>query len=178
MRTKKTQSIQLLVALLFPVIALVLSIVRPVSAGDSSKSWFTVTVDPVLEKVCVGQKVWLYYTARFDGFGYCREKNCGKDGPTSSTGPGTVISSGQGHVETYDKQLETKDTTTVAFWVLERAIFIPDKAGKVSVNVNSAFFDATATDVWRFNVTEKCEYDVEISANESGFKMPYRPDGE
>lgn len=150
---------------------LVSMIVQPAAAAESDKSWYTVTVDPVSEKACIGRRLLLFYTIKFDGFEYCRDKKCGKAGPTSTVGPIIKVTANSETLAKYNEQLETQDTTTFTHW-REYVVFTPKKAGKVSVTIKTNFFNSSASDKWEFTVSDPCPMDIEIHANQSSARLP------
>lgn len=150
-----------------------------VSAEDIQSSFFTAEAKKVYERVCPGRKVTISYMLIFHGLDYEKDKLKEGKGPVlpSLTHPVVKLTSSSGRIvkiQDPGEGSEADDPTYDPVFKTWTGVFsyFPDKPGKVTINLEATYMGMVARDKWEFKVWEECSYKVEISANESGFKLP------
>jgi hypothetical protein len=162
-----------LVVLMTMTIMLVL-IVQPVTAGDysgSTEDWITTTAGQHSGKVCPKQTLELQYVINFNGNRYVTHtKWLGKDPQIPDAPPQVKLMGVQGKISDHKKSSGTWDPVSKV-WI-GTFKFTPEKKGNADIRVEAVYLDATAWDYFKITVSDQCNLDVEIYADETTVKLP------
>lgn len=147
-----------------------------VSTQNVEKSYFRAEASPVKGTVCPHHKVNIHYVLTFVGMDYENERKR-KNEPIliSIAHPILKITASQGTITNVDFLNKEYQDDPVYDPVMQtwssHFTFTPDKPGRARINLVAEYMKFVARTSWDVRVWEDCKYTVEISANESGFKM-------
>ncbi len=150
---------------------------RPAGAEEKETPFFEAEASPVDEKVCPNRKVTMLYELTFHGIDYEKDQKRQHAIPLPSlTHPTIKVTATNGTVSGVKKLADTYEGEPTyddlfKFWS-DTFYFTPEKPGKATVNLEAVYLDMVARTKWTINVWEDCKYTVEISSDESKFKMP------
>ncbi|NMB55094.1 MAG: hypothetical protein GYA15_10380 [Leptolinea sp.] len=147
-----------------------------VSAQFVQKPYFQAEANRVRENVCPHHGVELLYILSFRGSDYERDMIKQNKAPQPSySHPGITITASQGEI-TNVKDLNvtyqgrpTYDSIFISW--NDTFTFTPDSPGTARVDLVASYLGFIAKTSWNIRVWEDCKYTVEISADESGFRM-------
>lgn len=153
------------------------NVFHPAGAEEKETPFFEAEASPVDEKVCPNREVTMLYKLTFHGLDY--EKDQKRNGAVpfpSLTHPTIKVTATNGTVRgvkdlavTYEGEPPYDDV--FKFWS-DTFYFTPKKPGTATVNFEARYLGMIARTKWTITVWEDCKYTVEISSDESNFKMP------
>lgn len=144
---------------------------------DEEKPYFEAKPSPVDEKVCPNRKVIMLYHLIFHGIDYEKELKRQHSTPLPSlTHPTIKVTATNGTISGVKDLAETyKDEPTYdevfKSWN-DTFDFTPKKPGSAVVKLEAHYLGMVTRTQWDIRVWEDCKYTVEVSADESSFKMP------
>lgn len=175
---KRSGSVLLLTSLILSAAMITTgNTVLPSGKVDEEKSYFQAEPSPVKEKVCPNRKVIMLYNLIFRGLDYEKDLKRQHKSPQPSSIPPTIkVTATNGTISGVKELAETyKDEPTYddvfKSWN-DTFDFTPKKPGAATVKLEAHYMGMVARTQWDIHVWEDCKYTVEISADESSFKMP------
>jgi len=168
---------QLIVLLLMSILLAAGVITRPASAADNEKSYFWAEASPINEKVCPNREVILLYQLMFRGLDYERDmKRHGAVPLPALMHPTIKVTATNGKISGVKDLQDTYEGEPAYDEVFkswsDTFYFTPEKPGSATVNLEAKYLGLVTRTKWIITVWEDCKYTVEISADESSFKMP------
>jgi hypothetical protein len=174
MRTKVFHVMLKLTAALLSILIIAMSIVQPVKAGDyngSTEDWLSLSAAQHTGKVCPKQTLDLTYVINFNNSRYVTHtKWLGNEPQKSDSPPKVTLFGSQGKLWDHKKPTGAWDPVSNV-WNGSFKLTV-EKKGSADVRVEATYLGATAWDLYKITVSESCQMDVQIKADESGFLMP------